>query len=154
VDLNLEGHYISADNWAILCESLKAHPTLTGLDLQNTCPANPSGVRISPAEDQKAHRTRLLAEMVQQNTILLTIKIFDEIETDEQIYAKMIPTRLETNRYRPRVLAIKKADISLHRALLGRALQAESVRNEIPIFYGCSCRKILMLWCNRMKITS
>jgi hypothetical protein len=37
---------------------------------------------------------------------------------------------LETNWHRPRVHAIKKADISLRRALLGRALQTKYVRND------------------------
>jgi hypothetical protein len=38
-------------------------------------------------------------------------------------------SRLETNIYRPRVFAVKKADIQIRRALLGAALQTESVRN-------------------------
>jgi hypothetical protein len=46
------------------------------------------------------------------------------------MYADMILPCLETNRYRPRVLAITQADIRLRRPLLGRALQTESVRNK------------------------
>jgi hypothetical protein len=42
---------------------------------------------------------------------------------------------LETNRYRPRVLAIKKADIQIRRPLLGRALQTKSVRNDFNIMW-------------------
>jgi hypothetical protein len=128
VHLDLYNHYISDDNWTILCESLQAHPTLASLDLRNTMSSH-GYRRIVLTDDETVHRTRLLAEMVQRNTALHTI-ILSEGERDEQIYAEMILPYLETNRYRPRVLAIKKTDISFRRPLLGRALQAESVRND------------------------
>jgi hypothetical protein len=38
VDLDLADWTMSDENWTILCESLKAHPTLTSLDLHNTRP--------------------------------------------------------------------------------------------------------------------
>jgi hypothetical protein len=53
-----------------------------------------------------------------------------ENERDEQIYTESILPYLETNRYRPRVLAIKKADVALRGPLLRRALQTEPVRND------------------------
>jgi hypothetical protein len=130
VDLDLFSWSISNDNWSVLCESLKTHPTLTKLDLHCTLPmSHTAGVRIVLTDNDKAHRTRLLAEMMQENAILHTIAL-PEDERDEQIYTESILPYLETNRYRPRVLAIKKADFALRRPLLGRALQTEPVRND------------------------
>jgi hypothetical protein len=128
VDLNLFNKNISDDNWTILCQSLQAHPTLTNLDLRNTRPRiRIVGIRLTA--DQKAHRTRLLAEMMRHNTILHTIAL-RENERDEQIYTESILPYLKTNRYRQRVHAIKKADVALRGPLLGRALQTEPVRND------------------------
>jgi hypothetical protein len=72
--------------------------------------------------------------MVQHNTVLHTINL-SEYERDEKIYTELILPYLETNRYRPRVLAIKKADIQIRRPLLGRALQTKSVRNDSNILW-------------------
>jgi hypothetical protein len=89
---------------------------------------------ILPDEQQKTHRTRVLAEMVKRNTVLRTINLSDG-ERDGQIYTQDISPRLEMNLYRPRVLAISKADILLRRALLGLALRTESVRNESNLIW-------------------
>jgi hypothetical protein len=127
LDLDLNSCPISDDNWMILCESLKAHPSLTSLDLRTTR-SRISGVRIVLAEDQKAHRTRAIAEMMQPNTSLHTTELSTH-ERDEQTYTESILPYVETNRYIPRVLAITSADIPLRRPLLGLALQTKSVRN-------------------------
>jgi hypothetical protein len=119
----------SDDNWTILCESLQAHPSLTKLDLSHT-----GGRGNGLTGDQKVQRTRLLAEMVQHNTVLHTINL-SEYERDEKIYTESILPYLKTNRYRSWVHAIKKADISLRRPLLGRALQTESVRNDSNLLW-------------------
>jgi hypothetical protein len=124
VDLNLEYSTISDDNWTILCESLQGHPTLTSLGLYG----------IVPEEDQKVHRTRLLAETMQLNTVLSTIEL-SEGYYDQHIYDKMIHPYLEANRYRPRVVGIKKADIALRRPLLGLALRSKSVRNSSNLLW-------------------
>jgi hypothetical protein len=93
------GFYISSENWSILCNSLKAHPTVYCLDLRtSTRPRSPTGDRIVLMDDQKIHRTRAIAEMMLQNTILHTIALSED-ERDEQIYAEMIRPYLETNRY-------------------------------------------------------
>jgi hypothetical protein len=105
-----------------------------------------TGGRIVLTDDQKAHRTRLLAEMMQRNMTLHTIPLLEE-ERDGQIYKEEILPCLETNRYRQRVHAIRKVDISLRRPLLGLALQTESVRNDskqspmdVPVREsGCCC---------------
>jgi hypothetical protein len=129
VDLDWEDRSSSDDNWTILCESLQAHPSLTKLDLSHT-----GGRGNGLTGDQKVQRTRLLAEMVQHNTVLHTINL-SEYERDEKIYTESILPYLKTNRYRSWVHAIKKADISLRRPLLGRALQTESVRNDSNLLW-------------------
>jgi hypothetical protein len=78
--------------------------------------------------EQKTNRMRMLAEMVQQNTVLHTIHL-PERERDEHIYTQEIHPYLEVNLYRPRVLAIKKtSERPFREKVLGRALH--SVRSN------------------------
>jgi hypothetical protein len=117
VDLDFQSNFISIsnENWSILCESLKAHPTLTSLDLNSTYS------RRWSTED-KAHRTSLLAETMKENTVLRTIRL-PANERNEQIYTSEIHPHLETNLYRPRVLIVKKTiEITFREKVLGRAL--------------------------------
>jgi hypothetical protein len=73
-------------------------------------------------DDQKTHRTRMLADMVQENTILHSIEL-SAYEREAKIYTEEISPYLETNLYRPRVVAIKKTSASPFREkVLGRAL--------------------------------
>jgi hypothetical protein len=111
VELNLQRHPIIDDNWTVLCESLKAHPSLTSLNLRSTAPLSPagSGRRTVLTDDQKTHRTRLLAEMLKENTVLHTIAQLEK-EWDQEIYTEEIHPHLETNLYRPRVLSVKKTN--------------------------------------------
>jgi hypothetical protein len=73
VHLDLHSVPISDENWMILCETLQAHPTLTSLNLIDTRPRSSADDRRSlmslMQDEQKAHRTRLLTEMMQQNTL-------------------------------------------------------------------------------------
>jgi hypothetical protein len=130
VYLDLHNDPISDENWAILCQSLQAHPTLTSLNLiAGTWPRGPDGVTIILSDEQKTHRTRELAEMVQQNTVLHTIELLFTSERDDQICTEEIRPYLETNLYRPRVHAIKKTlDRPFREKVLGRALY--SVRSN------------------------
>jgi hypothetical protein len=128
VDLLYQHHSISDENWTILCQSLQAHPTLTSLDLRDTAPTSPDAdddddddSSLMP-DEQKAHRSRLLTEMMQQNKVLHTIHLSEE-ERDEKIYTEEIHPYLETNLYRPRVLAVKKTiERPFREKILGRAL--------------------------------
>jgi hypothetical protein len=131
VDLNMHGNPISNDNWSLLCEVLKTHPTLTSPNLINTRESfdTEGFFRMGLTDGQKAYRTCVLAETMKENTVLHTIKLSQD-GSDEEIYTQMILPYLETNRYRTRAHAIKKADIPLRRPLLGLALQTESVRND------------------------
>jgi hypothetical protein len=109
---------ISDENWSLLCQSLQVHPTLTSLDLRNTARVQINGL----SDEQKTPRTNLVAEMMQTNTILQTIDIFPR-ERDQRIYSETILPRLETNRFRPRVLAVKKiVDGPFREKILSRAL--------------------------------
>jgi hypothetical protein len=128
VKLGLAHQSISDENWTILCQSLKRYPTLTSQNLRGTRP----GGQLS--DEQKAQRTRVVAAMMEENRVLLTIDP-ERVDRDYQIYMEMIHPYLETNLYRPRVLGIKKADIQIRRPLLGRALQMESVRNKSNLIW-------------------
>jgi hypothetical protein len=124
VELDMPFDSTNGDNWGILCASLKTHPTLTSLDLRDTRPRNPAGFRIVLTDEQKSHRTRMLADMVQRNTALHTITL-SERERDEEIYTEEILPYLETNLYRPRVLAVKEIKERPYREkVLGRALHS------------------------------
>jgi hypothetical protein len=130
VDLNLYQLSIIADNWQILCESLKMHRNLISLDLCRTHQWSAPPM----TDEQKLHRTRALAEMLEVNTVLHTIKL-SPFQFDKKIFTESVNPRLETNRYGPRVLAIKQADDRFRRALLGRALQSELVRYKSNILW-------------------
>jgi hypothetical protein len=113
---------IGDENWNLLCQSLQKHPTMTSLGLACTGPKRPTD-KTELSEAQKTSRTRALADMLQTNTMLHTIRLFSG-EYDERIYTESIEPRLETNLYRPRVLAIKKEadDRPFRQKVLGRAL--------------------------------
>jgi hypothetical protein len=133
VDLDLQSQPINDENWTILCESLKAHPALTSLHLRDTSsPLRAGGIELT--DDQKAHRTGLLAEVVQENRLLHTIELSDG-ERDGKVYTEEVLPRLEFNLYGPRVLAISKADIQTRRPLLGLALQTESVLKKSNLLW-------------------
>jgi hypothetical protein len=120
-NLDLQRYPISDENWTGMCQSLQAHPILTSLGLYATRPC------ILSAE-QKTHRTRLLADMVQWSTALYTVEL-SESHYNQQIYTEEIHPYLETNQYRPRVHAIKKTlDRPFREKVLGRALY--SVRSN------------------------
>jgi hypothetical protein len=71
---------------------------------------------------KKTQRTRLLAEMMEQNVVLHTIHLSED-ERDDQIYTEEISPYLETNLYRPRVVAVKKTiERPFREKVLGRAL--------------------------------
>jgi hypothetical protein len=132
LELSLYEHYIIDTNWHILCESLKMNRTLTCLDLRRNRRWNEARPTIT--NEQKVHRTRAIAEMLEVNAVLHTIKLSPS-QIEQNICRESVNPRLETNRYRPRVLAIKQADNRSRRALLGRALQSELVRNQVNILW-------------------
>jgi hypothetical protein len=129
VDLNFSSRAISHENWMALCQSLQAHPAVQSLDLRFTRPMSPTGSRLHLSEEQKRDRTRAIVEMLQRNTVLHVIYVFNG-EYDWHIYADLILPRLETNLFRPRVLAIGQSDSQMRRALIGRVLQSQAVMSN------------------------
>jgi hypothetical protein len=122
VHVGLHGHSISDENLSVLSQSLKAHPTITSLDLRDTNPWAQDGGRIVLSDEQKAKRTSLVAEMMHGNTILQTIN-FSIHERDNNIYSQVIVPHLETNCFRPRVLTVKEIAYKPFREkVLGRAV--------------------------------
>jgi hypothetical protein len=108
-ELGMQTHCISDDNWSVLCESVKAHATLTSLDLHNTRLPRLDGDVIMLSDEQKTHRTRELAEMVKRSTSLHTIRLtLADNGRAEQIYIQEILPYLSANCHRPRVLVVKK----------------------------------------------
>jgi hypothetical protein len=150
--LDLNGHPINKENWTILCQSLKGHPTLTSLGHSCTSPRALDGARIEISREQRAQRTSVVVEMMKKNTILHTIRL-SEHERDDQIYMEMIHSYLDTNIYRPRVLCTQ----SVSRKWIFRSVDPcsgghscrPSRSGTSPISSGCSCRGIRMLWFDR-----
>jgi hypothetical protein len=122
VDLDLHGVPISDENWTMLCESLQAHLSLTSLDLRDTRPELAVDDPMILSAEQKTRRTRVLAEMIQENAVLQTVAL-SASGRDQQIYTEEIHPYLVTNLYRPRVHAIKKTqDRPFREMVLGRAV--------------------------------
>jgi hypothetical protein len=129
VDLDMSCNAISDEHWRVLCESLMVHPAISTLVICET-PPNRRRSRNTMSDAQKACRTRAIADMLQENTILHTIRLSID-EFDSGSYAESIQPGLETNLYRPRVLSIEEIDDSLfRRKVLGRALSLHSVRSK------------------------
>lgn len=125
VDLDLRCHSISDESWSILCQSLKKNPTLTSLDLRDTRPTLQASEEFML--EQKSKRTRAIADLLEQNTILQTVHLSEQ-ERENHIYVGLIQPRLEMNLYRTRALAFKDRPRPFREKVLVRALHC--VRNK------------------------
>jgi hypothetical protein len=114
VDLNLSWGLRENDvTWAAICDSLKAHPTLEVLDLRATSVPVVVLSWIQP-----------LLDMMKVNTSIQTIRLH-ACYGQHKLYRESVIPYLETNRLRPRLLAIQQARPIPYRAkVLGRALLA------------------------------
>jgi hypothetical protein len=151
VDLDLRCHSIIDDNWSILCHSLERHPTLTNLDLRDTRPTRQAsdGVML----EQKIQRTRAIADLLEQNTILQTVHLSEQ-ERAGRIYEELIQPRLEMNLYRSRALAIKDTsnDRPFREKVLGRALYCVRCNpNLVWIFLSQNVDVVLRSYVPRLK---
>jgi hypothetical protein len=107
---------VNDESWGSVCDSLKTHPTLEVLELFNGEQTVVPGVITS--------RTQALVDMIKVNTSIHTIHIF-RLYSKHELYRGSVIPYLETNRLRPRLLAIQKARPIVYRAkVLGRALLA------------------------------
>jgi hypothetical protein len=141
IDLNLlSGRDVTGQTWDTVCDSLKAHPTLEVLDLRS---------RVVPLK----FRVKALVDMMKVNMSIHTIQLHECYSEHELFRGSVIPY-LETNRLRPRLLAIQKTRPIPYRAkVLGRALQScksvttltfHSTRNQrsngTPVLATCTHR--------------
>jgi hypothetical protein len=110
VDLNLlSGRNVTDQTWDAVCDSLKAHPTLEVLDLLSR------GVPIKS-------RVKALVDMMKVNMSIHTIHL-DSHYTHHELYRELVIPYLETNRFRPHLLAIQKTRPIPYRAkVVGKAL--------------------------------
>jgi hypothetical protein len=132
--LTFSNHAIGEDNWDRLCHALKTHPSLTSVNLQgtgDTATARPGLEKVERMfSQQKAFRTLALAEAMEENIVLHTMVLSPD-ETDDEMFQESIVPCLETNLFRPRVIAIKHAvdgplSSSFRQKVLGRALSSVS----------------------------
>jgi hypothetical protein len=120
VDLDLShGFRISDETWDAVCDSLQTHPTLQVLmHLRATY----NDHELPPAVITS--RIQALVDMLKVNTSIHTIHVSDRYIDHELFRGSVIPY-LETNRLRPRLLAIQRTrPIPYRAAVLGRALLA------------------------------
>jgi hypothetical protein len=130
-------HDIGDDNWNLLCQALKTHPSLESVNLQGTGGgATTRQPRVGQWQlenfeimysEQKAFRMLALANAIQENTVLHTLVLSPD-EKEDEIFQDLIIPRLETNLFRPRVIAVKHAvgPLSFRQKVLRRALQSVS----------------------------
>jgi hypothetical protein len=104
---------ISDETWDAVCDSLKTHPTLEVLDFRTT--------KITPALLKS--RMQALLDMMKRNISIHTIHLGSRLFREHKLYRGSVIPYLETNWFRPRLLAIQKTRPITYRAkVLGRAL--------------------------------
>jgi hypothetical protein len=120
--LSFYGFRVTDETWCAICDSLHAHPTLEVLDLVTY---DISGVIDS--------RIQALLDMVKVNMSIHTIQLAYRYSQQELFRGSVIPY-LETNRFRPRLLAIQRTRPIPYRAkVLGSALL--SARTDVNSFW-------------------
>jgi hypothetical protein len=139
VELDMSNQSITDENWATLCRSVRTHPTLEVLDLRFT--TNRRGLTCPVRKNQRA---LALVEMLQENTVLHTIRTSHD-ECCQRVIQESIRPSLQTNRFWSRVNAVKESPDHLRRQVLGRALYA--VRRDPNLVSMFFCRE------HRLRIT-
>jgi hypothetical protein len=118
--LQYNGHVVSDETWGAVCDSLKTHPTLEVLQLWGS--AQYEGAPLSP--EVLESRIQAVLDMMKVSTTIHTIHLYSHFSRHELFRGSVIPI-LETNRLRPRLLAIQRARPTVYRAkVLGKALLA------------------------------
>jgi hypothetical protein len=109
----------SDETWGAICDSLETHPTLEVLELRNMF-VDASSFTSSVISS----RLQALVDMLKENMSIHTICLNPPYGKHELFRGSVIP-HLETNRLRPRILAIQTTRPIMYRAkVLGRALLA------------------------------
>jgi hypothetical protein len=117
VDLDLgHGFRLDDETWEAVWDSLKTHPTLEVLNLCSRL------VNAAPAPAVIKPRIQVLLDMLKVNMSIHTIHLHSCYNKHELFRESVIPY-LETNRFRPRLLATQRTSPIPYRAkVLGRAL--------------------------------
>jgi hypothetical protein len=114
---------MSDETWNTLCDSLKTHPTLQVLSLQQ-CVETHEEPPMAPAVLNS--RIQALVDALRMNTSIHTIHLVHRRDTtsiEHELLRQSTIPYLERNRLRPRVSAIQKTRPITYRAkILGRAL--------------------------------
>ena len=110
------GFGVNDETWGAVCDSLKTHPTLEVVNLRSAF------ADATTALDVITSRMQALVDMMKANSSIHTIHV-DSRYSEHEIYRESVIPYLETNRFRPRLLAIQKTRPIEYRAkVLGRAL--------------------------------
>jgi hypothetical protein len=129
LDLSCYDCSVNDETWESICNSLRAHPTvevlrLSSAELYERTPMVPAVI---------TSRIQALLDMMKVNMIIHTIRLRNCYSDHELFRGSVIPY-LDTNRLRPRLLAIQKARPIPYRAkILGRALL--SARTDANSFW-------------------
>jgi hypothetical protein len=133
VDLDLNyGPRVNDETWGAICDSLETHPTLEVLHLRcirwGRCffavpaPSVPTSRIQAPLVPTS--RIQALLDMMKVNTSIHTMHL-DACYSQHELYCGSVIPYLETNRLRPRLLAIQQArPISYRAKVFGQALLA------------------------------
>jgi hypothetical protein len=109
---------ISDETWDAVCDSLETHPTLEVLDLCGTF------MNADPAPAVLKSRMQAPVDMLKANMSIHTICL-NVCDYEHKLFGESVIPYLETNRLRPRLLAIQKTLPQAYRAkVLGRVLLA------------------------------
>jgi hypothetical protein len=109
---------VNDEIWDAVCDSLKTHPTLQVLDLRRVGEAPSVPARLKS-------RIQALVNMLEMNRSIHTIHLNSSLYSEHELFLRSVVPYLETNRFRPTILAIQKIRPMAYRAkLLGRALFA------------------------------
>jgi hypothetical protein len=119
VDLDLWHNFrISDETWGAVCDSLETHPTLEVLNLLGRL------IDATMAPDVITFRIQALLDMLKVNLSIHTIRL-NYYYSEQELFRRSVIPYLETNRLRPRLLAIQRTRPIAYRAkVLGRALLA------------------------------
>jgi hypothetical protein len=119
------GSRISDETWDAVCDSLETHPTLEVLDLRSR--------EAVMAPTVLKSRIQALVDMMKANMSIHTIQLEDQYY-EHKLFKESVISYLETNRLRPRLLAIQQTLPQMYRfKVLGRALLA--VRSDPNRFW-------------------
>jgi hypothetical protein len=113
---------VSDETWNAVCDSLKTHPTLEAFSLRKNLFLQE--VPFAPAARVLKSRLQALVDMLKVNMSIHIITVHAWYSNHELFQGSVVPY-LQTNRFRPRLLAIQKTRPIAYRVkVLGRALLA------------------------------